>query len=266
MGPARDRRALPGMPLPCYTFAMLRIAVLSDIHGNVWALEAVLADLRRQEVDVTVNAGDLLSGPLEPAATADLLLSLELPTVAGNHERQLLACEQEPGGPSDQFAFEHVSRRHRDWLRGLPAVLDVGGAALLCHGTPSSDRTCLLEVVEPEGVRMASPEELAARAGPVRQGLVLCGHSHLPGARSLPDGRLLVNPGSVGLQAYVDDQPFHHGVENGSPHARYAICEQGPAGWGVAFRCVGYDHQRAAAAAERNGRPDWARWLATGRA
>jgi len=73
----------------------MKLAILSDIHANIWALEAVLADIRKQGVDLIVNAGDILSAPLEPAATADLLIPLQLPTIRGNHERQLLACEQQ---------------------------------------------------------------------------------------------------------------------------------------------------------------------------
>ncbi|ABS28313.1 metallophosphoesterase [Anaeromyxobacter sp. Fw109-5] len=246
--------------------SMIRLAALADIHGNVWALEAVLKDAKGQGADGFVNAGDLLSGPLDPAATADLLMSLDLPTVAGNHERQLLACEHAAGGPSDQYAFEHVSLRHRDWLRQLPSTLEVDGAILLCHGTPSDDRAYLLEEVERGRVVRAPAAVVEARAAGAGQRLIVCGHSHQPGIHWLSDGRLVVNPGSVGLQAYDDDHPSFHVVENGSPHARYAICERTRSGWSVALRSVEYDHAAAVAAARRNGREDWARWLQTGRA
>lgn len=244
---------------------MIRIAALADIHGNLWALEAALEDLKHQGADVIVNVGDVLSGPLEPASTADLLMSLDIPTVAGNHERQLLACEQGRGGLSDQYAFEHTTERHRAWMRALPPTLDVAGVALVCHGTLSSDRTYFLEDVGPGGVRPASAATLEARAEGADRSLIICGHSHLPSARSLSGGRLVVNPGSVGLQAYDDDHPCFHTIENGSPYARYAICEQTRKGWNVRFRSVEYDRGRAVEMAWRNGREDWARWLATGR-
>src|SRR3954454_10015468 len=101
----------------------MRIALISDIHGNRWALAAVLDHIARQRVDAIWNLGDILSGPLEPGATADLLAPLALPTIRGNHERQLLACAERPGAPSDQFAFAHTEPRHHDWLRALPATL-----------------------------------------------------------------------------------------------------------------------------------------------
>jgi predicted phosphodiesterase len=68
----------------------MKIAAISDIHGNLPALEAVLADIAAEGVDLTVDLGDILSGPWWGAATADRLMPLGLPTIAGNHERQLL--------------------------------------------------------------------------------------------------------------------------------------------------------------------------------
>jgi predicted phosphodiesterase len=247
----------------------MRIAVLSDIHGNLWALEAALADAKQQDVDVIVNAGDILSGPLEPAGTADLLMSLGLPTIAGNHERQLLACAGRPGGASDQHAFERTTAAQRDWLRGLPSTLELGSDVFVCHGTPASDCTYFLEetdVAAPAGIRAATQETVERHAAGLAHSLIVCGHSHMPRVRAISAGRLVVNPGSVGLQAYDDDQPHHHAVSLGSPHARYAVCEQTAHGWNVGLRQVAYDHATAAATALRHGRPEWARWLATGQA
>jgi predicted phosphodiesterase len=244
----------------------MRIAVLSDIHGNIWALEAALADLKQLAVDVVLNAGDILSGPLEPAATADLLMSLSLPTIAGNHERQLLACAQRPGGASDQYAFDHTTQRHHDWIAGLPGTLDLFDSVFVCHGTPKSDHIYFLEDVDEHGVRLAKLATIETRADGIERSLIICGHSHLPRVQAISAGRMVVNPGSVGLQAYDDDQPYYHTAENGSPHLRYAICETSNGAWNVWQRCVQYDHLKAAATARRNGRADWARWLETGRA
>jgi putative phosphoesterase len=244
---------------------MTRLAVLSDIHGNLWALKAVLEDAQSEGVDALVNLGDVLSGPLDPSGTADLLMSIELPTVAGNHERQLLACEAAKGGPSDQFAFEHTTELQRDWLRGLPRTMVVPGGVFLCHGTPTSDTTSFLEDVSAERLALTRLDVIEARAGAIPQPLLLCGHSHVPRMQALSGGRLVVNPGSVGLQAYTADFPSPHVVECGSPHARYAVCERTPRGWSVSLRCVEYDAAPAAALARRNGREDWGRWLETGR-
>ena len=249
----------------------MRIALISDIHGNRWALTAVLDHIARQRVDAIWNLGDILSGPLEPAATADLLAPLALPTIRGNHERQLLACAEHPGGPSDQFAFAHTEPRHRDWLRGLPATLAPRPDVLLCHGTPRSDTEQMLETVELDGQRPASRAEVERRAAGAAVPLIACGHTHVPRLMRTSDGRVVVNPGSVGLQAYEDahplappEQPAVYYVETGSPHASYAIVEDVARGWEVGFHRVAYDWEAAAACAERNDRPEWAHALRTG--
>jgi diadenosine tetraphosphatase ApaH/serine/threonine PP2A family protein phosphatase len=126
----------------------------------------------------------------------------------------------------------------------------------------------LLETVDvnaADGIRAAAVSEVELRLGKVDTPLLLCGHSHIPRLLQLPDGRLLVNPGSVGVPAYDDDWGGYHKVQMHSPHARYAVVEHGPHGWSVQLRAVAYDWQQAVARVLANGRPDYALWL-TGRA
>lgn len=243
----------------------MRIAVLSDIHGNLWALDAVLADLARRNVDVTVNLGDILSGPLLPAETAERLMALGFPTIRGNHERQVLEHDPARMGASDRWAHEHIAPAHRAWIAGLPAQMHLQEDVLLVHGTPGSDLVYWMESVDAGGQRAATYAEVLERAGDVRASLVLCGHTHVPRSVLLGDGRLVVNPGSVGLQAYSDEYPFPHKAENGSPHARYAVVERTALGWAVEQYAVAYDWEAAALVAERHGRPEWAFALRTGR-
>jgi len=252
----------------------MKIAAISDIHGNLPALDTVLADIAAQRVDVVVNLGDILSGPLWAAATAERLMPLGLPTIAGNHERQLLTLPRERMGASDRHAHDELRPEHRAWIAALPATLALDDAVLCCHGTPASDLEYWLETVTggcagrasgDNGVRAASAGEAAERAGPRgTHTLILCGHTHMPRMLALA-GRLVVNPGSVGLQAYDDDHPHPHLIETGAPHARYALIEAGAAGWSVALRAVAYDWESAARRADAEGRPDWAYALRTGR-
>ena len=79
----------------------MRIAAVSDIHGNLFALDAVLADIERRAVDLIVNLGDIVSGPLLPSGTAQRLMALRLPTIRGNHERQVLTLD--PARPDPEF-------------------------------------------------------------------------------------------------------------------------------------------------------------------
>lgn len=129
------------------------IAVLSDVHGNLGALEAVLADVTEQRVDAAVNLGDLLSGGLQPSATAERLLALGLPTVAGSHERQLLTLPPAAMGASGWLAHEAMGGEHRAWLASLPPTLQVAAGVLAFHGSPTDDLTYLLETVKPGGSR-----------------------------------------------------------------------------------------------------------------
>jgi putative phosphoesterase len=243
----------------------MKLAVLSDIHGNLGALDAVLADCAARGVETIVNLGDILSGPLEPAATAARLMALDLPTIRGNHERQLLEDDHAVMGPSDRHALAELDERALQWLAAVPVWLQIGDI-LLCHGRPGDDMRYLLETVEPAGARAATTAEVAERLDGIDARLILCGHSHRPRMMRLDDGRLVVNPGSVGLPAYGWDWPHAHKMETGTPHARYAVIENSVAGYAVELVAVTYDWEAAAACAEANGRPEWAKALRTGRA
>jgi len=119
--------------------------------------------------------------------------------------------------------------------------------------------------VSPDGtLRMASREAIEQAAEGVAQRLILCAHSHLARAVRLSDGRLIVNPGSVGSPGYRDIHPYPHVVEAGTPDARYAVLELSDENWRVTFRHVPYDHEAMAALARRNGQPELASALATG--
>lgn len=236
----------------------MKIAALSDIHGNLAALDAVLADIRSTGADLIVNLGDILSGALYPRETADRLIPLGLPTIRGNHERQVLAGDPTRMGLSDRWAFDSLRADDMAWIAGLPSTLAIGDDILLVHGTPEDDLAYFLETVSPSGCREATREEVELRAGNAASKLILCGHTHVQRAMKLDDGRLIVNPGSVGLQAYEDDRPFPHRMEMGSPHARYALVTRTASDWTVEFRAVEYNWDAAAATAEANGRPDWA--------
>lgn len=243
-----------------------RIAVLADIHGNTWALDAVLADIERRGADRIVNLGDSVYGSLDPHGTADRLMKAAIPSLCGNQDRIVYAPPEAVLGSADQgFVTRELKEEHLDWLCRQPPTLTFD-EVFCCHGTPGSDETYLIEEVTPHGVRLREPGAILGLLDGVTQPVVVCGHSHVPHAVWLPTGQLVVNPGSVGIPAYDHDDPYRHVMEAGSPHARYALLTREPAGWKVEHVAVPYPWEQAAAAARRNGRPDRARWIESGRA
>ena len=243
----------------------MRIAVLADVHGNVRALHAVLHDIDHQSPDLILNLGDCLSGPLEAADVAETLMARGFPTIAGNHDRQLLTTPRSEFGASDRAADAQLTDAHREWLRGFPATMSVADELFLCHGSPRSDLEYLLEDIDGGRMRLVSREHLLERVAGVPENarVVLCGHSHIPRSVML-DGRLLVNPGSVGLQAYTSKDPVPHVGETGSPQARYALLDRRNAAWRVSLVAVEYDWTAAAASAAAVGFDEWALSLASG--
>ncbi|MAT41404.1 MAG: YfcE family phosphodiesterase [Anaerolineaceae bacterium] len=243
---------------------MQKIAILSDIHGNILALEKVVADMKTRAVDTVFNLGDHISGPLYPKETLHFLMKQDWVHILGNHDRQLINQNPQQLGLSDQYAFRCLSDSDLNWLRVLPASSLVENQFLLFHGTPSDDTTYLLETVACGRARLAAPEEITKRLGKTRSPIMLCGHTHIPRIIETHQKDLIINPGSVGLPAYDDVIPEYHVMETGSHHARYAILENKNGNWQAEIIAVSYDYQQAAEQARKNGRPDWEYGLLTG--
>jgi predicted phosphodiesterase len=176
----------------------MRIAVLNDIHGNLPALDAVLADVDRARVDLIVVGGDLAWGPM-PGETLDRLATLgDLARfVMGNADRDIV--EAFDGGAPEREAVSRycagrISMAQRDFLASLgpPFVLDIDelGETLFCHGSPRSDT---------ERITTATPDARLQRIlEGVGESVIVCGHTHRQFDRRI-DGWRVVNAGAVGL-------------------------------------------------------------------
>jgi predicted phosphodiesterase len=246
----------------------LRIALVADIHANVWALEAVLADIKKQRVNTIFNLGDILYGPLKPRATYERLQTLDdLLTIRGNQDRQIYdATDQERRqNPTLDYVIKDLGEEPIRWLATLPPTAIFEEEIFLCHGTPANDETYLLEDVASGRPLLRAEGDIMRSVKSTRRPVIVCGHTHIPRLVSLANGQMVVNPGSVGLPAYSDDAPVSHAMETYSAHASYAILTKTAGTWDVSFEKVAYDYEPASRCAASFGRNDWARQIATGR-
>lgn len=243
----------------------MRLAIISDIHGNIAALEAVLTDIARRGVSQIVNLGDCLSGPFDAVATAERLMALDLVTVRGNHDRQLFDRPKDKMGLWEQWIIEDLSPHHLDWLKSLPLTAQVADV-FLCHASPESDDENWLHHRGPQNRLVARDmNEVSARAGDLHHPVMACGHTHTPRVVRLDGNRMVVNPGAVGCPAYLDtrmDPNFIH--QTGSPDARYAVIEKREDQWCADLISVPYDASAMAALAQDKGADSWARAVTTG--
>lgn len=214
---------------------MNRVAVLADVHGNLPALRAVLADVERERFDLVVSAGDVVSGPM-PAACLHALAALgdRVRWVRGNADRLALAAaaDDAPGDadPADRFAGERLDAAERALVRSF-APRWRRGELLVCHGTPDSD----------EGVvtLRSPPARVAALLSAAGARLVVGGHVHHQFVHRC-GARAWVNAGSVGM-------PYE-----GCPGAYWAAVE--PDG-SVELRRSAYDLEGALAEIDDTGYP-----------
>jgi putative phosphoesterase len=183
----------------------VRVAALYDIHGNLDALEAVLAEVEAAAPELVVIGGDVAAGPL-PGETLDRLAQLgdRVRWVMGNADRELVNaydrgarpedCE-DPIARLDAWAAQRLTREHRDLLASFEPVVRVG-STLFCHGSPRSD-TEIITAITPEARLAPMLEEVA-------EDVVVCGHTHHQFDRRAL-GKRVLNAGSVGMP--YEDEP-----------------------------------------------------------
>jgi putative phosphoesterase len=199
----------------------VRIAALYDVHGNVHALEAVLAEIEGEGVDTIVFGGDIAAGPF-PKETLELVRSLDAVCIRGN------ADQRNGKWGADPWVWEQLGEEAGEWLEALPEHAVLGGV-FFCHATPRSDK----EIVTPA----TSDERLAEMLAGVEQELVVGGHTHMQQDRWV-ERRRFVNPGSVG-RPYEDATGAYWGI----------------VGDEVDLRRTDYDLEAAAAATRASGHP-----------
>jgi putative phosphoesterase len=222
----------------------MRVAALYDVHGNLPALEAVLADARCREADLIVSGGDLVAGPF-PAECLDRLEQEgdRVRFLSGNCDREVTLPtgheewhEAIGGWSAERLGPERLDRVRR-WPLAFELDLPTLGAVVFCHATPTSDLTILTRATPDEDVA----RELAGTAASV----VVCGHTHVQYDRAV-EGVRVVNAGSVGM-------PYQ-----GSPDARWALLS----GDGVRLIATPYHATGALKTLAGPGFPMFDQWFA----
>lgn len=203
-----------------------RVGLISDIHGNAVALEAVLEDMGT--VDALVCAGDIVGYGPSPGACLDIVRNREIPTVAGNHDRAVVRGQPYESG--DEYAQQTLSEAALAWLSELPRErLLFDGSLKVIHDHPTErDRYTMPDAFEPT---LLDSEDI----------LVL-GHTHIQHAAVFDEG-IVVNPGSVG-------QP-----RDGNPDAAYALVDVDDLS--VTLRRVEYDVDRVQQRIKATNIADW---------
>lgn len=233
----------------------MRLALISDIHGNALALQSVLDAIEKTGVDQVVCLGDIATLGPRPAAALEQLQALECPCILGNHDEfmfvpELVHTYTKHQAVIDAIAWcrDQLSQDAVEFMQRCPRTLELpledGTRLLLFHGTPNSNTTDLLPNTPAEVVdEMLLGHDAAVLAG---------GHTHLQMLRQ-HRGRLIVNAGSVGM-------PFETHVAGRPPvvlpHAEFAIVESTPRAIAVQLHRVALDKAALRAAAlEVRGNP-----------
>ncbi|MGN4425107.1 metallophosphoesterase family protein [Bacillus cereus group sp. MYBK30-1] len=241
----------------------MKIAIISDVHGNSHALKAVLKDIARRKVEMIINLGDSVYGPLDPLGTIEILMSSEMIHIKGNCDRMLWEPIQEQS-TTLTFVQNQLTNNHIDWLKQHPSQFIVDDI-LFCHGTPISDEVYLLEEIGENGAVLKNEKIIMDQLQNIEQKIIICGHTHIPRVVYLTNGKVIINPGSVGLPAYKDELPVVHKMESGTPHAKYVVIEKMLGEWIIEQISVPYNWEGAARVAVQQERHDWARALRTGK-
>ncbi len=186
--------------------------------------------------------------------------------ISGNKDRDILENLHKPTQDKTlEQVKKNLDKRSIDWLKSLPSTQTIDELIFACHGTPESDSRYLLEEVTKNGVFVFKDEELIEKTAHIKEPVILCGHSHVNRVVRLSNGKLILNPGSVGLPAYLGNDQFRFAMESMTPHAKYALIYIDKNSISIEQVNCAYDWNLASASARKNGREDWAQGLLYGR-
>ena len=244
------------------TLNMKQYAIISDIHGNAGALIAVIADIKAKGINKIINLGDHFFGALEPEKVAEILRGNPMHCITGNTDREILEKADKDGMPR---VLDDLSAESIKWLKSLPKTLSIDNIIFACHGTPENDNEYLLEKVTEHGVFVYNDEDLIEKTKHIKERIILCGHSHVNRVMYLSNGKIILNPGSVGLPAYLGNGQYRFAMESMTPHAKYAVITANGDDMNIEQVNCTYDWNEAAKTAREHGNEKVAEFLLHGR-
>lgn len=245
----------------------MKIAILSDIKSNVYALEEVIKDAKNKQVDVMLNLGDSFYGPIEPRATYDLIRENQFINIMGNEDRKILEASLAQLEENDtlRYVYNNLGEDVLYWIQDLKFEKLIGADYYMIHGTYMDDSLYMLEDVSSGKTVLRSDKKILEIIDDIESKFVMCGNSCVPRCANLSSGQVAINPGSVGLQAFEGDIPNKHIIENNTPDASYIVLTIDDNQYSLEHVRVAYDYEKAALKAIENGREDWAYSLRTGK-
>jgi putative phosphoesterase len=234
----------------------MKIALISDIHGNLPALEAVYQSILEKDITEIYNLGDSLYGPLWPEETAQFLIEKNIRSIMGNGDEDILnnASQNE----TLRYTANQLSEKSINWLKTLPMIFKNKDITLF-HGSPSTNSKYFFFFFCDGNIILKSNLEIIDEIKNIKTKYIAFGHSHIERILNIDD-YILINAGSVGLPAYSDDEPVHN-IETYNNFAKYVIINKE----NIEIRYVEYDYKLASKQAKKNNRNDWSNWIKNGR-
>ena len=234
----------------------MKIALISDIHGNIPALEAVIHSIKGKNILDIYNLGDSLYGPLWPEETAQFLIKNNIKSIMGNEDEDLLKNHYK--NETEKYTVKQLSITSIDWLKNLPNFYE-NEYITLFHGMPNDNRKYLLENICNGSITVKTNGEIMKIIEKIKTKYIGFGHSHLERILTINE-QTLINAGSVGWPAFLDDDPEHK-IETYNNFAKYVIIDKE----NIEICNVAYNYKEASKKAKENNRNDWSKFIESGR-
>jgi predicted phosphodiesterase len=234
----------------------MKIALISDIHVNLPALEAVYHSIKDKNIIELYNLGDSLYGPLWPEETAKFLIENSIKSISGNEDKDLL--EKTNKNETEKYTISQISELSISWLKILPDYYE-NDYITLFHGSPNDNSKYFLEKIIEKNIILKTNEEMLKNIGNIKTKYIGFGHSHLERILTIGE-QVLINAGSVGLPAYSDENPDHK-METYNNFAKYIIIDNES----IEIMYIPYDYKASSKRAKENNRNDWSYYIENGR-